>query len=204
MSVEIFIARHGQNEDNVKGILNGHRDLPLTELGRDQARELGNAIKDAGLTFDAVYSSPLSRAHETAKIVADIAGLPEPIIHDELIERDFGILTGKPASLIEEICGPDGIIKTDTITYFLAPEGAETFPQLIERGQRILDFVRTQHDSGKVLLVCHGDIGKMIYCAATGKPWEDVLRDFHFGNGDLIDVSGIGEAHKVKLVQHNH
>lgn len=45
MSAEIFIARHGQNEDNVNGILNGHRDLPLTELGRQQARELGEGIR---------------------------------------------------------------------------------------------------------------------------------------------------------------
>lgn len=60
---EIFIARHGQNEDNASGILNGHRDLPLTGLGRKQAKELGEGIKAAGLQFDAVYSSPLSRAH---------------------------------------------------------------------------------------------------------------------------------------------
>jgi len=203
MSVEIFIARHGQNEDNVNGILNGHRDLPLTDLGRDQAKELGEAIKSSDLVFGAMYSSPLSRAFETAEIVADIAGLTKPAVYDQLIERDFGILTGKPAAQIEELCAPD-IIKTETITYFLSPEGAETFPQLIERGQRILDYIRAKHNSGKVLLVCHGDIGKMIYCAATGKDWKSVLADFHFGNGDLIDVSGIGEAHKVKLVQHNH
>lgn len=203
MSVEIFIARHGQNEDNVNGILNGHRDLPLTDLGRDQAKELGEAIKSSDLVFGAMYSSPLSRAFETAEIVADIAGLTKPAVYDQLIERDFGILTGKPADQIEELCAPD-IIKTETITYFLSPEGAETFPQLIERGQRILDYIRAKHNSGKVLLVCHGDIGKMIYCAATGKDWKSVLADFHFGNGDLIDVSGIGEAHKVKLVQHNH
>jgi len=203
MSVEIFIARHGQNEDNVNGILNGHRDLPLTDLGRDQAKELGEAIKSSDLVFGAMYSSPLSRAFETAEIVADIVGLTKPAVYDQLIERDFGILTGKPADQIEELCAPD-IIKTETITYFLSPEGAETFPQLIERGQRILDYIRAKHNSGKVLLVCHGDIGKMIYCAATGKDWKSVLADFHFGNGDLIDVSGIGEAHKVKLVQHNH
>lgn len=203
MSLEIYIARHGQNEDNVNNILNGHRDLPLTDLGRDQARQLGGSIKDNGLTFDAVYSSPLSRAYETAEIVARIAELPEPIVMSDLIERDFGSITGESASRIEEICGPD-IIKTDTITYFLSPEGAETFPQLVERGQKVLDDVRAKHADGRVLLVCHGDIGKMIYTAATGKNWRDVLVDFHFGNGDLIDVSGIGEAHKVKLVQYNN
>ena len=62
----IYIARHGQNEDNVHGILNGHRDLPLTDLGRQQARQLARHIKDRGLVFDAVYASPLGRAFETA------------------------------------------------------------------------------------------------------------------------------------------
>lgn len=203
MSAEIFIARHGQNEDNVKGILNGHRDLPLTDLGREQARQLGEGISQAGLHFDAVYSSPLSRALETAQIVAKAVALPEPKVLPELIERDFGVMSGKLASQIEELCAPD-IIKTDTITYFLNPEGAETFPQLVARGQKILDGIRQMHPKGKVLLVCHGDIGKMIYCAATNGNWQDVLTDFHFGNGELIDVSGIGEAHKIKLEQFNH
>jgi probable phosphoglycerate mutase len=202
MSLEIYIARHGQNQDNADGILNGHRDLPLTEIGRKQANELATAIGDAALNFDVVYSSPLSRAFETAEIISDVSGAPRPLIHDQLIERDFGVLTGQRVDRIEELCSPD-IIKTDTITYFLSPEGAETFPDLVKRGQGILEFVRSTHQDGKALLVCHGDIGKMIYCAATGKAWKDVLVDFHFGNGDLIDISGSGEAHRIKLVQYN-
>jgi probable phosphoglycerate mutase len=204
MAVEIMIARHGQNEDNVNGILNGHRDLPLTNLGRQQARDLGQGIIDAGLTFDAVYCSPLARAHETADIAAEVANLPEPEVMQNLIERDYGIMTGKPIDDIEKIVGSENILKTDVVTYFLDPEGAETFPELIERGQKILNEVRVKHQKGRVLLVCHGDIGKMIYAAATGTEWHKVLKDFHFGNGDLIDVSGNGDVHKVKLEQFNH
>ena len=128
----IYIARHGQNEDNARGILNGHRDLPLTDLGRQQARQLARHIKDRELVFDAVYASPLDRAFETAAIVATALGLAEPIVHDDLIERDFGIMTGKLAADIEEICAPD-IIKAENVTYFLHPDGAETFPELLAR-----------------------------------------------------------------------
>ncbi len=200
---DIYIARHGQNEDNANGILNGHRDLPLTELGRDQAKELGEAINASGLSFDVVYSSPLLRAYETATIVTEIVNLPTPLVYDKIIERDFGVMSGQPASKIEELCAPD-IIKTDTITYFLHPEGAETFDALVNRGKEVLRDMRSRHDGKKILLVCHGDIGKMIYAAATGKDWQDVLVNFHFGNGDLIETSVQGDAHKIKLVQFNH
>lgn len=203
MAVEIYIARHGQNEDNANGILNGHRDLPLTDLGRQQAQGLAEGIDEVGLTFDAVYSSPLDRALETAKIICGVLNIGvEPVIIPELIERDFGVMTGVPSAEIEALCAPD-IVKTDTITYFLSPKGAETFPDLVKRGQEALDHVRSVQTEGNALLVCHGDIGKMVYVAATNKPWEDVLRNFHFGNGDLIEVSTDDNAHKVKLPQHN-
>jgi probable phosphoglycerate mutase len=202
MTVQLFIARHGQNEDNVQGILNGHRDLPLTDLGRDQARQLAAGIQEAGLTFDAVYCSPLSRAHETAQIVATTLGLPEPRVVDSLIERDFGMMTGKPASQIAELCAPD-IITTDTVTYFLSPEGAETFPVLLDRAKQALAEVSELQQSGRALVVCHGDLGKMMYAAATGKAWQEVLVGFHFGNGELIDLDPNGNTHVIHLEQHN-
>lgn len=202
MAVEIFIARHGQNEDNANGILNGHRDLPLTDLGRQQARDLGEGIKRLGLKFDVIYSSPLSRALETAQIVASILEVPTPEIIAELIERDFGVMTGKPQSHIAEMCAPD-IIQTNTITYFLRPEGAETFPQLVTRSHNVLDIVRGKQLNGNALLVCHGDLDKMIYAAATGKDWQRVLVDFHFGNGELIEINPKDDARVIEIAQHN-
>ena len=67
----------------------------------------------------------------------------------------------------------------------------------------MLSEINQRETSGRVLLVCHGDIGKMIYAAATGHDWRDVLRDFHFGNGELIELSPNGNAHVIKLEQHN-
>lgn len=203
MSTEIYIARHGQDEDNAAGVLNGRRDTPLTELGRNQAYDLASKIAETGLIFDAVYSSPLRRALETARIVCSVlGGAVEPVIMPQLIERDFGVMTGVPITEIPERCAPN-VLKAEKITYFLDPEGAETFPQLVERGHMILEQIRQARSEGNTLLVCHGDIGKMVYAAATGKAWEDVLRDFHFGNGDLIDVSPHGKAHKIQLPQSN-
>ena len=203
MSANIFIVRHGQDIDNANGILNGRRSLPLTDLGRRQAIELAIAIKEAGINFHAVYCSPLDRSKETASILCDILGLKsKPVILPELIEREFGVMTGVSVGAIEECCQPD-ILKTDKIVYFLNPEGAETFQELMERGNLVFNQVNSYHAEGNILLVCHGDIGKMIYASATGKDWESALREFHFGNGDLIEISSGNVAHIVRLTQYN-
>ncbi|HEU0080948.1 MAG TPA: histidine phosphatase family protein [Candidatus Paceibacterota bacterium] len=204
--LKIYITRHGQNEDNANGILNGHRDLPLTAIGEKQGRELAGGIKEAGLTFDAVYSSPLSRAMRTAEIVSETLGMPKPVAMDLLIERDFGVMTGKPIADIEKLCAPD-IVKADIITYFLSPAGAETFPDLLRRARRALDQIRAARSSGSILLVTHGDFGKMLYAAYYGLPWQDMLTKFHFGNCELLllaEGADPDKPHVVRVEQHNH
>lgn len=204
--LKIYIARHGQNEDNANGILNGHRDMPLTDLGIKQAHELAGGIKDAGLTFDAVYTSPLSRASKTAEVVCETLGLNKPAVLDSLIERDFGTMSGQLASDIERLCAPD-IVKTETITYFLSPPGAETFPDLLARASRALEQIQAEHPDGSILLATHGDFGKMLYASYYGLLWQDMLVMFHFGNCELLllaEGANPNEPHVVKIEQHNH
>lgn len=69
----IYIARHGQDEDNALDMLNGRRDTPLTVMGESQAQTLGQTIRDSGVIFDVLYSSPLRRAADTALIAGTIA-----------------------------------------------------------------------------------------------------------------------------------
>jgi probable phosphoglycerate mutase len=196
--LELYVARHGQDVDNQNGILNGHRDEPLTPLGEEQARTVAGEIRTAGLRFDHVYASPLQRAFKTAEIIARESGQPEPIKEDLLIERDFGVMTGEPISRIEELCAPD-IIKTDTITYFLDPEGGETFPHVLERAVKLLASLRSKHTDGKILLVTHGDLGKMLYAYFYDLPWQQVLTDFHFGNSEILYLAEGADLKKTRL-----
>ena len=161
-SLNIYLARHGQDQDNAASILNGHRNQPLTSIGIRQASTVAEKIRSAGLTFDAIYSSPLQRAHQTALIIASegqclgsecrnrkSACDSESAVQvmDQLIERDFGIMTGVPAKEIRSRCsGPGELLLTDTISYFLKPEGAETFPDLIERANGVIEDIRQQHE----------------------------------------------------------
>jgi len=184
----IYLARHGQDEDNAAGLLNGRRDTNLTAVGLAQANLLAQTIKELGIEIDQIYCSPLKRAHQTAKVVADTLGLTQPEKLELLIERDFGVMTGKSSQDIEALCSPD-TIKSDTINYFLSPVGAETFPQLLVRGQEVLNWLKENSSAKNVLLVTHGDIGKMIYAAFYHLDWSEVLTKFHFGNSELLLLS---------------
>ena len=179
--LKIYLVRHGQDQDNANGILNGRRNNPLTEIGINQANELAKKIKETDIKFDVIYSSPLQRAFKTAQIISETLEMSAPIKLDPLIERDFGVMTGLIQKDIEKICSPE-IIKTNLVTYFLSPQGAETFPQLLARGREVLDFIKSKHNDISVLLVTHGDIGKMVYAAYYELDWLNVLKLFHFGN----------------------
>ena len=224
--VKIYVSRHGQDADNANGVLNGHRNGPLTDLGRQQATNVAQKMLDAGFRFSttsrsddaaegktilsAIYSSPLIRALHTARIFADVLkngssdeGEVQPL--DDLIERDFGIMAGLPTSSIPAICGEDKILVTDTINYFLDPEGAETFPQLVERAKRLIAHIETLTKDlptdSSILLVTHGDFGKMIYAAYYDIPWEDVLRQFHFGNSEVLLLSKDSSPDKAHVFE---
>lgn len=203
--LNVFIARHGQNTDNANGILNGHRNKPLTRLGIQQTHKLVEGINEAGLKFDHIYTSPLIRASKTAEIISKGIGGPKPIELSLLIERDFGVMSGIKQSRIEELCAPD-IIKTESVTYFLNPNGAETFPDLLIRADKTLSYINRLHLNGNILLVTHGDIGKMLYAKYYGLNWRDTLSLFHFGNSELILLSNSSapeDVHTVKILQAN-
>lgn len=204
--LKIYLARHGQDEDNAHGILNGHRDEPLSALGLEQARTLAKEIVAAGLTFDVVYSSPLKRAYVTAETITDALSIAKPIVMPDLIERDFGVMTGKLVKDITALCAPD-ILQADPIVYFLSPEGAEIFPDVVERGKRVISEIKERHKDGNILLVTHGDFGKMMYAAYYDLDWKSVLLMFHFGNSELLllsEDSSPEKAHVFQFQQYNH
>ncbi len=207
LALRIFVARHGQNEDNANHILNGHRDLPLTEIGIQQAQQLAQGAKDAGLNFNSVYSSPLCRAYDTAVEVASAFNLAKPVVLPELIERDFGSMTGRKIEEIRTLVPSEHILQTNTVTYFLEAEGSEDYPTAFARAERALQIIITRHTEGSVLLVCHSDIGKLLFASYYNKPWLEVLSTFHFGNCELLELSKTSQAessHIIKLEQFNH
>src|SRR3990172_1726506 len=95
----LYLIRHGRSTWNAEGRVQGQADAPLDDTGREQAQKLAQKLRDIG--FEAFYSSPLSRASETAKIVAEPHDLPITL-DERLMERSFGDWTGKLAAEVDE------------------------------------------------------------------------------------------------------
>src|SRR5919107_317445 len=91
---EMLLVRHGESTANAKGIWQGQMEFPLSERGRAQASLAGHGLSSE--PFEGLYSSPLSRAFETAEIIRDRAGFAGQVVPvDGLSERNGGILEGQ-------------------------------------------------------------------------------------------------------------
>ncbi len=133
--MEIYIIRHGQTDANLRHELQGRRDIPLNEKGRVQAR-LVRAFFDArSITFDKVYSSPLDRAVETARIVS--AESAPVVTDDRLLEMDYGPYEGadlrNPAAEIIKFFSDFNVNP--------APEGMEQLSSVVARAGSFIEGV---------------------------------------------------------------
>ena len=182
----IYLIRHGQDVDNADKILNGRRDGTLTPLGKRQAREVAKKLINEKI--EAIYSSPLNRAYETALIIAKELGLKDVKIDVDLIEREFGVLTGKPVADIPKYAKE--VVVSDGVNYFIEADGAETFPELLGRAARVLKRITDKHPRWNVIVVTHGDIGKMIIAAFHDWSWLEGIKAPYFNNAAILELGG--------------
>jgi len=182
---KIFVIRHGEDKDNQSGILNGRRNMPLTNKGREQAEKVAKLLVNKNINI--IYSSPLKRSKETAEIIAKKLQIKEVKVEKDLIERDLGALTGKRVEDIPKLT--DRIIKTDKVNYFLEAKGAESFPALKKRAKILLEKIIDRHPNDNIVLVTHGAFGKMIRAAFYHWGWRKGLQTPHFGNSEILELS---------------
>jgi broad specificity phosphatase PhoE len=158
----ILLARHGESDWNRSKRWQGFADRPLTDVGRRQAEELAARLADAEL--DAIYSSDLQRARETAEIVARTKGLRVDTTPD-LREVDVGSWSGLTRADAEARF-PEGYAR-----WLQGGEGwqdGETYEQM---GQRVVGAIRRiakTHEGERVLVVAHGGSIRAVHAAALG------------------------------------
>lgn len=158
--VEAVLVRHGRSTANLKGIWQGRLDYELSPEGREQARRAGRAL--AGCEVSRIYSSPLARASESARIIAEEMSYRESEIEhlQDLTERGGGVLEGKTWEEFESL-HPERARR-----FFELPDeerweylGAESTSVALSRARRALQRVGTRHSPGEtVVLVSHGGL----------------------------------------------
>jgi uncharacterized phosphatase len=97
----LYLVRHGETDWNLQRRIQGSTDIPLNDTGRAQARRTGELL--ARRRWDAVIASPLSRAHDTATIIARQVGLPDPAIDPRLVERAYGDAEGLAIAEVDSL-----------------------------------------------------------------------------------------------------
>lgn len=154
-----FFLRHGQSESNVDGLIGGSTDYALTEQGRAEAKFAGESLRDRGITE--IYSSPLSRARDTAEIVAGAMGGVTVRLHDDLRERNLGAWEGQPISVLER-----GV----------TPEGGEPVISFERRIVASLDAIAAPP---KVLVVAHAGVFRVLRRHLAGADVPERARNAH-------------------------
>ncbi len=152
---KIYFTRHGETHWNVANKICGATDIGLTDRGHNQAEELGKLIKeklDSGeVHIDEIIASPLSRAYDTAKHIADMTGLP--LRADErLREQNFGKYEGTPRN--------GEVFKMDKRNFVNSYEGGESMLRLAQRIYNLLDEL--SKDDKIYLLVAHNGIVRCV------------------------------------------
>ncbi|MEO8862806.1 MAG: histidine phosphatase family protein [Candidatus Saccharimonadales bacterium] len=183
--MNIYLVRHGEDEDNAAGILNGRRDTPLTALGEEQASKVAKELQGESIVFDVIMSSPLQRARQTAEAIAEVLG-KDVAINSELIERDYGVLTGKLRTDIEKYS--TGNIDVDGLLYFLNAKDAESFEATYERAAKLLESLKGSNYTN-VIMVAHRDICIMIQAAFYDWGWLQGIKNAHMKNASVLKLS---------------
>ena len=163
-AVRIIAIRHGETAWNALGRIQGHTDIGLNDNGHAQAQQVAQAL--SGEALDAIYSSDLQRAWQTAQAIAAVTAAP---LHAEpgLRERCFGSFEGSSFAQIAHQQPQAAELWRKRDVQFAPPDGGESLLQLQERIAAAVQRVAAAHIGGHIALVAHGGVLDMLYRLAT-------------------------------------
>lgn len=185
----LAMVRHGQTHYNLKGIIQGRIDNPLNDHGKDQAKRVGKYLNDHKFSFDAILSSPLSRALETAFIIKNELKMHHSIhVIQRFMERDFNHLDGKPV----EVGMP--LVRQKGYTH----PGYEDDEKLIQRVVKSALQLEIGYQDQKVLCVAHSHVIKALMTYAHPNAYQ--ISNYMLDNGDIIYFEI--KKQEVKVLKH--
>jgi len=168
--ITLYLVRHGQTAWNKEEVFRGRADIPLNETGRKEALLTGQYLR--GVSMDSIYSSPLSRALETAEAIARYQGKEVQIL-EGLIDIDFGGWQGISHEVVRERY-PELYRQWKESPHLVRfPEG-ENLEEVRKRALEAIRGVIRDHSDDNLVMVSHRVINKIAICGLLG------LDDSHF------------------------
>lgn len=188
--MELIIVRHGETQENVKQISQGHQPGKLTNQGRRQARRVGQRLKNKKIDF--IYSSDLKRTKDTLQEILKFHD--SPVIYTQLLrERGKGIFEGRPTAEYAEAREKSGQSKLE----FRAP-GGENYYDLLLRIKKFWKMIKKNHKADETVLICsHGMTISTLFTFLCGD-FEKELFDHRFFNTS-VTIIDVGKKSTVKL-----
>ncbi len=181
---KLVVVRHGETVWNKEGRQQGHLDSNLSDLGKLQAQAIASAL--ARVTFNALYSSDLVRAFETAKIIANRSNL-RITIDSRLRERNLGILQGLTIQEFKLKYSEEYRNFVSRDIDYIIPEG-ESIRQRFERSIACAVELASQHTGQRILLVTHGGILDSFFRKSLNLPLTEE-RTFSLYNASINEFS---------------
>lgn len=182
--LELLLIRHGQTDWNAIQKVMGRQPIPLNATGRRQAEELAAFL--AGARLDAIIASPVRRTMETAEIVA--RRHPGIVVEEDegLAEIDYGDWVNLTFAELTEQHGETWRRYHEDPNDLVLP-GGESMPQVVERVAAVVARVRARFADGRVALVSHADIIKLLLLELLGLEVRNILR-FSIDNAAMLLV----------------
>ena len=181
---KFYIVRHGQSEGNALRKFLGHTDLGLTELGHKQGKKTAEYLKDKGI--DAIYSSDLVRAYDTAKYLGDMLGI-EPVKSQNLREIFAGEWEGRALTEIIDLYENYQIWLNDFGK--VRCDGGESTLELQQRIEKELIRIAEENDGKTVMIATHAGAIRVMSCVWLGIDISEAKNVAWVSNSSVTDVT---------------
>jgi ribonuclease H / adenosylcobalamin/alpha-ribazole phosphatase len=160
-----ILVRHGESESNRDSCFAFNGDVPLTDLGRQQARDAAAQIARL-FNPQRVISSTFARAHQSAEIISTALSIPLEIV-DGIQERDLGSLKGQPWHEHAALTAADPNFDPHR-EWLWRPPGGESYEDVRRRVMPVLESLRGRYPAEELVLVSHGAVMRAVWSQLTG------------------------------------
>lgn len=169
--MKLYVVRHGQTDWNARKVMQGNTDIPLNQVGVEQAMNIQKSLQNE--IIDICISSPLMRAHETASIICNNKVNIE--IDERLEERELGELEGKTVDLYNsELYWNYDLNSND--------QGVERVQDLLARVTAFYNDLIKKHSNETVLIVAHGAVVRALHFVINGYNQDTKFLEFDVPN----------------------